>query len=358
MVDLPGLGEVAVGAEAHHVDGLQNEVDVVLLVKRAMGDEAYWGEADARTLDLLDIARGFVAKRDFVFLVLNQGGIDPVLQRTLRDDVHREINMGEPDRFFQVLETDAADDADVFARVLGPVLRHLTERMPAMDAEVLAGTRAETLAAADRIELLAADLGRILGTVRASTGSAAEDLQTARQAAAPGPGGRAAGAGGPAARAGPRSQRGPGVRRRPWSGSTRPTANGSPAGSGVGEQRWRDEGLRRMRVDGFSAGYTGDELNRIRVEISGSFEQIDGVLRRAHGAAVERGRRGAAAAGDCGELLGRPPRRRRAARAGRPARPSVSPVPAAAPCRAGAARASGWTTAPSCTRGCAPSWTG
>ena len=31
-----------------------------------------------------------------------------------------------------------------------------------------------------------------------------------------------------------------------------------------------------MRVDGFSAGYTGDELNRIRVEISGSFEQIDG----------------------------------------------------------------------------------
>ena len=110
VVDLPGLGEVAVGAEAHHIDGLQNEVDVVLLVKRAMGDEAYWGEADARTLDLLDIARGFVAKRDFVFLVLNQGGIDPDLQRTLRDDVNREINMGEPDRFFQVLETDAADE--------------------------------------------------------------------------------------------------------------------------------------------------------------------------------------------------------------------------------------------------------
>src|SRR5436305_2493894 len=44
-----GLGEVAVGADAHHVEGLQNEVDVVLLVKRAMGDEAYWGESDARS---------------------------------------------------------------------------------------------------------------------------------------------------------------------------------------------------------------------------------------------------------------------------------------------------------------------
>ena len=275
VVDLPGLGEVAVGAEAHHIDGLQNEVDVVLLVKRAMGDEAYWGEADARTLDLLDIARGFVAKRDFVFLVLNQGGIEPDLQRTLRDDVHREINMAEPDRFFQVLETDAADDTDVFARVLGPVLRHLTERMPAMDAEVLAGTRAETLAAADRIELLAADLGRILGTVRASTGSAAEDLQTRakrlRQDLAAGLQELVARLHEQAREASEDPEFVEAVERvyaanREW----------ITGGLGVGEQLWRDEGLRRIRVDGFSAGYTGDELNRIRVEISGSFEQIDG----------------------------------------------------------------------------------
>ena len=258
VVDLPGLGEVAVGAEAHHIDGLQNEVDVVLLVKRAMGDEAYWGEADARTLDLLDIARGFVAKRDFVFLVLNQGGVDPVLQRTLRDDVNREINMGEPERFFQVLETDAADERDVFARVLAPVLRHLTERMPAMDAEVLAGTRAETLAAADRIERLTTDLGRILGTVKASTGSAAEDLQ----------------------------QRAKRLRQDLAAGlqelvsrlhEQAREASEDPEFVAAVEQVYaaNREGLRRMRVDGFSAGYTGDELNRIRVEISGSFEQID-----------------------------------------------------------------------------------
>jgi hypothetical protein len=274
VVDLPGLGEVAVGAEAHHVDGLQNEVDVVLLVKRAMGDEAYWGEADARTLDLLDIARGFVAQRDFVFLVLNQGGIDPVLQRTLRDDVNREINMGEPGRFFQLLEADAADEADVFARVLAPVLAHLSDRMPAMDAEVLSGTRAETRAAADRIERLAADLGQILGTVRASTGSAAEDLQNRakrlRQDLAAGLQDLVARLHEQARDASEDPEFVAAVEQvyaanREW----------ITGGLGVGEQQWREEGLRRMRVDGFSAGYTGEELNRIRVEISGSFEEID-----------------------------------------------------------------------------------
>ncbi|HWM57273.1 MAG TPA: hypothetical protein VNO83_05515 [Pseudonocardia sp.] len=275
VVDLPGLGEVAVGAEAHHIDGLQNEVDVVLLVKRAMGDEAYWGEADARTLDLLDIARGFVAKRDFVFLVLNQGGVDPVLQRTLRDDVNREINMGEPDRFFQILETDAADPQDVFARVLGPVLQHLTARMPAMDAEVLAGTRAETQVAADRIERLATDLAAVLATVRSSTGSAAEDLdrraRRLRQDLAAGLQELVVRLHEQAREASEDPEFVAAVEEvyasnREW----------IVGGLGVGEQTWRDEGLRRMRVDGFSAGYTGDELNRIRVEISGSFEQIDG----------------------------------------------------------------------------------
>lgn len=279
VIDLPGLGEVAVGAEAHHVEGLQNEVDVVLLVKRAMGDEAYWGEADARTLDLLDVARGFVGKRDFVFLVLNQGGIDPVLRTTLRDDINREINMGEPDRFFHVLETDAQDPADVFDRVLAPVLAHLTERMPEMDAEVLAGTHAQTRVATDRIGLLVADLSHVLGTVRASTGSAAEELdRRARRLRQD----MAAGLQELVARLHEQARDAAEdpeyietveavyTANREWI-----TGEGNGKALGVGEQAWRDEGLRRMRVDGFGAGYTGEELNRIRVEISGSFEQID-----------------------------------------------------------------------------------
>ena len=361
VVDLPGLGEVAVGAEAHHVDGLQNEVDVVLLVKRAMGDEAYWGEADARTLDLLDIARGFVAKRDFVFLVLNQGGIDPALQRTLRDDVDREINMGEPDRFFQVLETDAADDD----RRVRPGAR--PGAAPPHRADAGDGRRGA---------------GRHPGRDRRPppTGSSCWPPTSAGSWAPCGP-----------APAAPRRTCRPRARRlrqdlaaglqelvarlheQAREASEDPefvaavervyAANREwiTGGLGVGEQIWRDEGLRRMRVDGFSAGYTGEELNRIRVEISGSFEQIDGFFAERMRAAVERGRRGAArgALGDAAGPSGADRRRGATPCASWPSC-STGPLPRARGCAAPCRRcwASGWTTARSCTRGCAPSWTG
>jgi hypothetical protein len=274
VVDLPGLGEVAVGAEAHHVAGLQNEVDVVLLVKRAMGDEAYWGEADARTLDLLDIARGFVGKRDFVQLVLNQGGIDEIMRQTLRDDVGREVNMGEPDRFFRVLETDAADPDDVYAHVLGPVLDHLADRLPVMDAQVLDATMAQTQAVADRVDLLVSDLSRVLATVRAATGSAAEDLhRRARRL-------RQDVAAGLQELVGRLREQARDAAEDPEyvetvEGAYAATREWITGGLGVGEGPWRDEGLRRMRVDSFSGGYAGEELNRVRVEISDSFERID-----------------------------------------------------------------------------------
>jgi hypothetical protein len=275
VVDLPGLGEVAVGADAHHVEGLQNEVDAVLLVKRAMGDEAYWGEADARALDLLDIARGFVAKRDFVLLVLNQGGVDPVMAETLRDDVNREVNMGRADRYFRVLETDAADPADVHRRVLAPVLEHLAARLPAMDAEVLEATRAGAQAVADGIALLVADLDGVLGRVRAATGSAAEDLdrraRRLRQDVAAGLQALVARLREQARDAAEDPEYVATVERA--YAATREWITG---GLGVGEDAWRDEGLRRMRVDSFSGGYAGEELNRVRVEISDSFERIDG----------------------------------------------------------------------------------
>lgn len=274
VVDLPGLGEVAVGADAHHVEGLQNEVDVVLLVKRAMGDEAYWGEADARALDLLDIARGFVGKRDFVQLVLNQGGVDPAMAATLRDDVGREVNMGRRDRFFRVLETDASDPAEVFDRVLAPVLDHLADRLPAMDAEALEATRAQAQAVVDRIDAVVADLGRVLATVHASTGSAAEDLdrraRRLRQDVA---------AGLQALVARLREQARDAAEDPDYIATVESayaaTRDWITAGLGVGEEAWRDEGLRRMRVDSFSGGYAGEELNRVRVEISDSFERID-----------------------------------------------------------------------------------
>jgi hypothetical protein len=274
IVDLPGLGEFAARAEQHHLGGLQNEVDAVLMVKRPVEGMAYWGDADARGLDLVDSARGFVAQRDFVFLLLNTGDTSSGLVRALRDHIRGQVNSGDPDRFFRVLEADAADPADVYARVLSPVLAHLVERMPAMDADTFAGTRAELRATAQQIEVLADDVGRVLSSVAQSSGSVAEDLDlrarrlrqdlsgalvalvTELRAQA-----RAVGEDEDYTDAVERAYTG----ARDW----------ITGGLGVGEQAWRDEALRTMTVDRNSSRFAGDELNRVRVEISSCFEEID-----------------------------------------------------------------------------------
>ena len=274
IVDLPGLGEFAARADEHHIGGLQNEVDLVLMVKRPVEGMAYWGDADARALDLVDSARGFADRRDFVFLVLNTGDTAEALVTALRDHIRGQVNSGVADQFFRVLETDAADPADVFARVLSPVLDHLAARMPAMDADTLAGTRAELRATAQRIGVLAADLGRALASVAQASGSVAEDLdQRARRLRQDLSGalvGLVSQLRAQARAVGEDQDYTDAVERayaatRTWIGD----------GLGVGEQAWRDEALRSMTVDRNSSRYAGDELNRVRVEISSCFEEID-----------------------------------------------------------------------------------
>lgn len=274
IVDLPGLGEVAVRAEAHHVDGLQDEVDVVLLVKRPVEGMAFWGGSDARALDLLDIARGFVAKRDFVFLLINRGGTADALQDALRDDVRRQVNMGLDDQFFRVVEADSADAADVHTHVLVPVLDHLADRMSSMDADVVTGTRAQLRAAADRVAMLVADLDPALASVSPATGSVAEDLdrRTSRL--------RQDLTGDLVALVAELHEQTRNAAEDPEyiaavEGAFAATRSWIAEGLGVGEQVWKDEGLRTMRVDRGSGRYAGEELNRVRVEISTSFEGLD-----------------------------------------------------------------------------------
>ena len=85
--------------------------------------------------------------------VLNQGGIDAALATHA---ARRRPPRDQHGRAGPVLP-GAGDRRGRRPRTCSPACsarccEHLTERMPAMDAEVLAGTRAETLAAADRIE--------------------------------------------------------------------------------------------------------------------------------------------------------------------------------------------------------------
>ena len=186
-------------------------------------------------------------RRDFVVLVLNTGDTTDALLTALRDHIRGQVNSGVPDQFFQVLECDAADAGDVFARVLAPVLAHLAARMPAMDADAVAGTRGELRAVAQRIATLTDDVTRVLASVAQSSGSVAEDLDLRSRRLRQDLSGALVGLVGELraqARAVGEDQDYTDAVERAYA-TTRAWITD---GLGVGEQAWRDEALRAMTV--------------------------------------------------------------------------------------------------------------
>ncbi len=179
LVDLPGLNEIAVNAEQRHLEGLRNEVDVVLLVKRPLEGMAYWGEGDEKALALINEARGFIRdQQSFVYLVINAGiSDDPHLVRSLDDDIRRQRNDGQDGRFITVFTVDAASTQSAATDLLTPLLRTLAERLPLMDRQVLEGTRAHAASLSASIRAGLADLDSTVTELRRSSGSSAEDLE-------------------------------------------------------------------------------------------------------------------------------------------------------------------------------------
>jgi hypothetical protein len=177
ITDLPGLGELAPGAEHHHVAGLRDAVDVVVLVKRPEEGMAFWKEEDAKALNMLDEARGDVAARDdFVFLLLNiSSDSKPALVTSLRTSVTDAVARASGGSHYRVLEADAADPDSVAAAVLVPVLEHLANRLGAMDEQVLQGAITRSRGVAARVIQLAADVVAALAAASSVTSSVEED---------------------------------------------------------------------------------------------------------------------------------------------------------------------------------------
>jgi energy-coupling factor transporter ATP-binding protein EcfA2 len=164
VVDLPGLDKVP-----DPLAGLRHELDLVLLVKRAVGRTARWTRADEAALALLDDARGSVRRRgDFVTLVLNTDRATPRV---------RWAGAGVP---VPALQVDARKPADVSERVLRPVLSHLADRLSTMDSEVLTGTRALTGPLREELVRLAVEAKAVLRQVPAlGAGDAADAYRRA-----------------------------------------------------------------------------------------------------------------------------------------------------------------------------------
>lgn len=169
LIDLPGLGEVAADADEHHLNGLRHDVDFVLMLKRPDSSQtSYWKTEDAAAVAVLDKARGDVERRrDFVGIVVNRGKSDSqdlldALEHSLREDA----NGGTQNTYFYVHRTDATDPQSVQDHLMLPVLKHLAERLPEMDAQVV---RAALTRVNGALDSLSGDAESLWNAVAAAT---------------------------------------------------------------------------------------------------------------------------------------------------------------------------------------------
>jgi hypothetical protein len=302
VVDLPGLGE-APDAELRHLEGLRDEVDAVLLIKRAVEGMAYWGQADQAALGLLSKAAGPIRRvGDFVYLVVNQAaGDSDELVAGMEDHMRQQLNGGEDGRFFSAWRVNAASQEDVGARVLAPLLDTLAERLPVMDRDMAVAATAwgEDLAQTIRTEIIEFErtLHRLRGHFTAQAedlkdrtrvmreditvdlGSLLEDLEVETQKLEDTDFLAAIEAAYERLLGWIALGLGTGQVRR----AERATEDGGPPGGNAEEeaeedkarQAWCAQALRKMKVDKGDGKFATDEFNRLRVEISRGFADID-----------------------------------------------------------------------------------
>ena len=173
LVDLPGLGEINVDAEEHHLQGLKNEVDLVLLILRPTAQSSYWGEKDRKALNLISKAiEGISRLGDFVIIVVNRGEEeDQELYQILINDLHKQLNENKPNSRYEVLTGDAIDANNVKEELLVPVLNHLIQRLPVMDGEILDSNLTQWEGTAEKITIALAELQTALRTFPAQAAS-------------------------------------------------------------------------------------------------------------------------------------------------------------------------------------------
>ncbi|EIV91715.1 GTPase [Frankia sp. QA3] len=131
LVDLPGRGEAGLDVERQFLQGIRNEVDLLLMVKRPTVASAFVTEEDWQTIRLADAARGGVGLDDFVFVVVNRDSAH--LPQALFDNAIQRITTETAKRGIRVLAPDVADPGQVVTGLMEPALAHLAARLAEMD---------------------------------------------------------------------------------------------------------------------------------------------------------------------------------------------------------------------------------
>lgn len=301
LVDLPGLGEIAAAAEEQHVRGLREEVDFVLLVKRAVEGMAYWRSEDAKARRLVDEARAPIRRAaDFLGIVSNEGGVDDDTLKNMLDDIASKANAGMEADPLTIYRCRGKDRSDVGERLLAPVLAHLGERLPVMDGELTAWTRGKVSERASeakrRLHQLRVEVQRRLPETGDVSERVEEETKRLQAALA-----RALQVELAALRSAARADRDDEVLVAAIAGAHREIREWADGGLGRGRDEWIDAALGRFAVNRTSAIVAADELNRARVHIGEVYCRLDAPLR----AAVEElwDRLGAAFVAECPALF-------------------------------------------------------
>ncbi|WP_041540582.1 hypothetical protein [Catenulispora acidiphila] len=271
LIDLPGLGELAPEAEAHHLGGLEHEVDAALIIVRPTDVSAFWDDSAKRAKQLIERACGdLLDPRDFAFIVINDDGARPDLYAALRDSILDRVNGGVDGRNYTVLTVDAKDPAAVGAQVLDPLLDHLAAHAGRMDAALRRGhrDRAEQLAARIRGHL--GEIGEALRRVPLANSARLLESQSEtlhRQLAAA------------LKEVVDEYERRAREKDQDYQAKVEVAYLEVEAwrarGFGVGEDAWRANALAEGKVRGNVGGFVIDELNRIRVEMGAGFRRLD-----------------------------------------------------------------------------------
>ncbi|MEV4412748.1 hypothetical protein [Catellatospora sp. NPDC049609] len=275
LIDLPGLGELVPNAEEHHLAGLHNDVDFVLVVKRPADTNTIWSAEDGQALGLIGKARGAADIRDFAAILVNTGGCAEVNVKALTDDILHRLNERRPDSVYRVIEADAADREVVRTQVLGGVLAHLAEALPRMDAAVIGRAvqechtnREHILAVVDGLlaqlrtvitptptELLIARASGLRAELAASVQGWVHDMEARTE---------------------------DGYEDDEFTERVAQVQadirNWVVDGFGQGVDGWAAAALDRMRVDKAAGPFATDALNSTRVEIARRFGAIDDIL--------------------------------------------------------------------------------
>ena len=149
LIDLPGLGEIAVGHSEKLISSLRQEVDAVILIKLPSEMGTLWDKADYDVFDCIKVAVPEIELQDWLFVLLNENERgNNVKQVELLKKTPPDV--GSP---LTILSANCRSTEDVDRRVFKLVLDRLATTLPHTDKHYLDSLAQQVLILAGDLEI-------------------------------------------------------------------------------------------------------------------------------------------------------------------------------------------------------------